>query len=106
MDEGAGTILPHSDFGDPECCGCLIAATVGDSAEIICNECGVVVRTVPTTDLRKTLTEMELSLDVASGICPHCLSVNLFPGFTRIESFVCKQCGLGVAQAQSAGKFI
>jgi hypothetical protein len=28
---------------------------------------------------------MELTLDVASAVCPHCGAVNLFPGFSRIE---------------------
>src|ERR1035438_5793132 len=41
------TTLPHSDFGDPECCGCLNGVIRGDQADIVCNECGTVLRTVP-----------------------------------------------------------
>jgi len=43
-----------------------------DVADIICNECEAVVRMIPTADLRRTLDEMESSLDLASAICPHC----------------------------------
>src|SRR5712671_2325448 len=42
-----GTILPHSDFGDPECCGCLNAVVHGDQADVVCNECGAILRSVP-----------------------------------------------------------
>jgi len=51
-------MLPHSDFGDPECCGFLVGATAGDQPGIVCNECAAVVRTVPAADLQQTLTEM------------------------------------------------
>ena len=53
-----GTI--HSDFGDPECCGCLNAVVHGDQADVVCNECGAILRSVPAADLRKTFDEMEL----------------------------------------------
>jgi hypothetical protein len=42
----------------------------GDQADIVCNECGLVVRTVPAADLQKTLDEMELTLDMCSEMCP------------------------------------
>jgi hypothetical protein len=35
-----GTTIPHSEFGDPNCCGCLNGFIIGDMAEIVCNECG------------------------------------------------------------------
>jgi ribosomal protein S27E len=53
------TTLPHSDFGDAECCGCLNGIIQGHEAKIVCNECGVIVRTVEATDLQRTLDEME-----------------------------------------------
>ena len=49
-----GTTLPHADFGDPDCCGCLNGIIRGDHADIVCNECDTVVHTVPTADLQKT----------------------------------------------------
>jgi hypothetical protein len=67
--------IPHSDFGDPECCGCLTAVVRDDLAVISCNECGAVVRTVPKAELQHTLDEMESKLDPAIAICRHCGAV-------------------------------
>ena len=90
MDESPiGSILPHADFGDPECCGCLNAIAYGDEFDLTCNECGAIVRTVPAEDLTATLNEMELQLGMCTQMCPHCRTVNIFPGFDRIEAFVC-----------------
>src|SRR5262249_41916451 len=61
-----GTALPHADFGDPECCGCLCGTIREQQADIVCNECRTVVRTVPVADLQRTLDEMELTLDVCT----------------------------------------
>ena len=60
------TTLPHSDFGDPDCCGCLNAVIRGNQADIVCNECGTVLRTVPAANVGQTLTELEITLAVAS----------------------------------------
>jgi ribosomal protein S27E len=57
-EEIIGTALPHSEFGDPECCGCLNGFVRGDHADIICNECSTVVRMVPAGGLQRTLDEM------------------------------------------------
>jgi hypothetical protein len=92
-----GTIIPHSDFGNPECCGCLNAVIDGDQANIVCNECCAVVRSVPASELYRTLNEMELSLEFVTVVCPHCQFVNLFPGFTQMAAFVCQHCGQGVS---------
>lgn|ERR1035441_2290516 len=73
-------IISHSDFGDPDCCGCLFGVTQGDLAEIVCNECLVVVRAVPASDLQRTLDEMEVAGGVASAVCPHCGATHLAPG--------------------------
>jgi hypothetical protein len=55
-----GTTIPHADFGDADCCGCLNGIiTAADWAEIVCNECEVVVRTVLPADLQQTLDEMD-----------------------------------------------
>jgi uncharacterized protein (DUF983 family) len=42
------------------------------------------------------LDEMELSLEFASEKCPYCGAVNLFPGFSQMTAFVCRQCGQSV----------
>jgi hypothetical protein len=44
-------IVPHSDLGDEDCCGCLIVKERGDEADLICNECGALIRTVPTDEV-------------------------------------------------------
>ena len=54
-----GTALPHSSFGDPDCCGCLNGSIEGDRADTICNECSAVVLSVPAAELQQTFTEME-----------------------------------------------
>ena len=99
--EGSGfepiiTTLPHQTFGDPECCGCLNGLIRGDHAEVVCNECGQVIRRLPAADLNQAFTEMELTLDVAAEICPFCRSVNLFPGFTEMKAYICQNCDKSV----------
>ena len=69
----------------------------GDEVDIVCNECAMVLRTVPAADTPMTFDQMEATLDVASEKCPHCGSVNLFPGFSRVKAFVCTECGRGVS---------
>jgi transcription initiation factor TFIIIB Brf1 subunit/transcription initiation factor TFIIB len=88
-----GTTLPHSEFGEPSCCGCLNGIVRGEQADIVCNECEAVIRTVPASDLQRTFDEMELTLDVASERCPDCGAVHLAPGFSKLMAFVCDKCG-------------
>src|SRR4030095_14026594 len=95
-DDIVGAAIPHESFGGPECCGCLNGIIRGDQADIICNECEVVVRTVPAANLQRTLDEMELALDTASELCPHCGKGNLFPAFSRVEAYICRECGRSV----------
>jgi hypothetical protein len=59
-------ILPHSDFGDDECCGLFFPVERGDQVDITCNECGLILKTVPAANSRRTLDEMELTLPVTS----------------------------------------
>jgi hypothetical protein len=85
-------MMPHSNFGDPDCCGCLDAIFRGYDADITCNECRQVIRTVLGTDLQRTLDEMELTLNVCSEMCPKCRKINLFPGFSRVLVYRCQEC--------------
>jgi hypothetical protein len=89
-------ILPHSDFGAPDCCELLLPFERGDFADIICNECGAIIQSVNAADLRRTLDEMQVKLDVASERCPHCGSVNHMPGFSQMLAFSCRSCGRAV----------
>jgi hypothetical protein len=86
----------EDEFGAPECCGCLNGIIRGNQADIVCNECDAMIKTVPAADLQRTLDEMELTLDVASEICPYCRMVNLFPGFSKVVAFTCRRCGSAV----------
>ena len=65
-----GPIIPHSDFGNADCCGCLFGVSRGDQSDIVCNECDVIVRTVPVTDLARTLREMELQAMLLAQCVP------------------------------------
>jgi hypothetical protein len=55
-------ILPHAECGDPECCGLFFPLLNGEHADIICNECGKVYRSVPAADVEKILDELELEV--------------------------------------------
>jgi hypothetical protein len=87
------TTLPHSEFGDPECCGCLDGHVRGDESDIICNECGVLIGTVPTKNLEKALNDMELTLDFCTQICRHCGKASVISGFTMMLAYTCQECG-------------
>jgi ribosomal protein S27E len=92
-DRYVGTAIPHSDFGDPECCGCLNGIYRGDIAVIECNECGAIIRTVAADEIEKALHEIEQSMDLATAICSHCGATHISPGFSRLLVFTCEECG-------------
>jgi hypothetical protein len=87
------TWLPHSLFGDPDCGGFLVGILNGDEADIGCNDCLAILKTVPAAELQRTFDEMELTLDLTSEMCPHCKAVNTFTGFSRMMAYTCRQCG-------------
>ena len=87
------TWAPHCDFGDPECAGFLYGIVRGEQGYIECNDCDAVIRTMPAAALRVALSEMEASLEVATEKCPACGHVNLFPGFSQMEVYTCRECG-------------
>ena len=87
------TWIPHQNFGDSECGGFLYGLVRGDEGYIECNDCDAVVRTVPAAELRQTLNEMESTLELTSEQCPHCGKVNLFPGFSMMMVYTCRECG-------------
>jgi hypothetical protein len=69
------TTLPHMDFGDAECCGCLNGIIADGLGKVVCNECGEVLRCVPPAELEATLVEMENGLDVVVDACEYCGTV-------------------------------
>lgn len=86
----------HKHMAAAERRWCLDGVVKGDHAAIVCNECRVIVRTVPVADLGKALDEMELGLELSIAVCPDCRRVSLFPGFSQMFAFRCQSCGRGV----------
>jgi len=95
--EIVSTALQHSSHGDPACCGCLGVRIHNRLANIFCNKCGVVVRTIRASGLQKTLAEMDIALALATTQCPCCGYVHLVePGIDKLFAFVCPKCGQSV----------
>lgn len=93
MREPPEFIVPHSDYRDPECCGLIFAQVRGSDADLVCNECGTVMRTVPAAEADKVLLAMSLEQGLATEVCPYCRQVNLIPGFSEMIAFTCRYCG-------------
>ncbi|MFZ0589611.1 MAG: hypothetical protein WAM39_03960 [Bryobacteraceae bacterium] len=85
-DRDALPVILHEWVGGEDCCGCLVAVTRGEEADLICNECGALIQTIAAVDVEKVLTEMLLSQrEMCSATCPHCGAVNTFLGFSVVE---------------------
>ena len=93
LTEDITTIIPHADVGGPsDCSGCLFGRMVRKYGMIACKECGEIVAKVLAGNLQRTLDGLELKLDIAPAMCRYCRSVNLIPGFSRVEAFTCLKC--------------
>ena len=88
-------MIPHELATGADCCGCLVVEIREDQADITCNECGTVVRTVPVGQAMAVLVEMA-SKEICSARCTHCGALNTVPGFSAIDAFICSECGEGV----------
>jgi len=88
-------IVPHESLG-ADCCGCLIVRVRGDEADILCNECDAVIRTVPVVEVESVMLEMVKTDTICSAACTHCGALNTFPLFSAIQAFICRECGEGV----------
>jgi hypothetical protein len=75
-------IVPHSDHGDVECCGLIMIEVRGDKADLQCNECGVILKTVSAAEAEQVLGEMEAAQPSCAEGCPYCGHKNTFTGFT------------------------
>lgn len=89
------TLIPHAKFGAPQCRGYLYGRTVMKTAGIVCNKCLEIIRLVRPGNLQRLMDEMELQLEVASALCHHCGAASLFPGFSHVDAFVCRECVTG-----------
>ena len=52
-------------------------------------------------EVNRTLDDMKLSLEMCTGMCPHCGNVNIFPGFTEMIAYTCQECGRAVGAGDS-----
>jgi hypothetical protein len=97
-------IIPHESVEKVDCCGCLFVQVRGDQADIVCNECGAVIRTVLAQEAAAVMEALMMEAAagaVCSARCPFCGALNTFPGFSSIDAFVCSECGEGVAAGKS-----
>jgi len=70
---------------------------IGDQADLVCNECGAIIATVPAVEGDQTLLRMAMADGITSEACPSCGKANVFPGLAAIDAFFCRHCGAGVA---------
>lgn len=85
--------VPHGRFKGGSCCGCLIIKEVGQDADLVCNECGDVVITVPSSRALEALLLMEKSSGLRNEVCSGCGELNIFLGFSSMEACICRLCG-------------
>ena len=97
-------LVPHSEYGDTECCGIIMAFRNGEhvyrnrnpgtaDVDLMCNECGAVLSTVPVADAQPTLLRLAMAEGVCSETCPHCGELNVFPGWSAMIAFHCRCSG-------------
>jgi hypothetical protein len=91
-------IIPHENLG-ANCCGCLYVRVEGKRADIVCNECAAVIRTVSVGDVERVVKELAQTDTICRARCTHCGTLNSFPGFAVVDVFVCPECGEGNAVA-------
>jgi hypothetical protein len=92
-DERGYLMVPHEIATGADCDGRLIVEEHGAVVVLKCNSCGAVVDTVPIDHAGTRLMELA---SICSAPCPRCGRVNLFPGFSVVEAFICRECGEGV----------
>ena len=99
-DEQDFPIIPHEDVADVDCCGCLFVRVRGDDADITCNECGIVILTIPAQEAAAVMDALMMetaSGSICSARCPHWGALNTFLGLYAVDAFICSECGEGVA---------
>src|SRR5687768_104239 len=94
-------IVPHADYGDPTCPGLILPQINGETALLLYNDCGFVLRSVPATDVLIAITELSSS-DLCTYICPHCESVNAFSGLSAMLAYTCRNCGTRIKVESSS----
>jgi hypothetical protein len=90
-------IVAHSDTGDPDCCGCIFPVFRENEADITCNECGSIIKTVPADQAVDALMQIALAQESCIATCPHCGQENILPAFSEMFAFICQHCEKGVS---------
>lgn len=99
------TTIPHSEFNDPNCCGCLnVVGRAGMFVEFVCNECGSVIACAREQDMEAAIHALELNCPVATAVCPHCDFTNAVVGLSTPLAYVCQNCGESVVAENHHGK--
>ena len=88
-------IIPHESLG-ADCCGCFVVHLDGDRADVVCNECQLVIRSGSVKDIEAALLQLAQTDVICSAVCTHCAALNTFPGLSTVEAFICSECGQGV----------
>jgi hypothetical protein len=71
---------------------------LGDGmAHLVCTECGVLIRTVPTDQAPQILLRMAMDQGMCSVTCDHCGAFNVILRFSSVEAFTCRECAQGVS---------
>jgi hypothetical protein len=98
MTPGAGDnypIVPHENAG-VDCDGCLVPRVTAEEVQLVCNECGAVAASISREQLEAGYVPDGLHFDkVTTALCPHCGAVQMFPGFSSIDAFICSEYGQG-----------
>lgn len=94
-------MMIYLSFPWRDCCGCLIAVERGNVADLVCNECGALIRTVAMGEVSQALLRLAMEQGICSATCTHRGAVNTFPGFTSIQAFICRECGEGASRLKA-----
>lgn len=99
------TTIPHSEFDDPDCWGCLnVVGRAGMFVEFVCNECGAVIACAREENMEAAIHALELNSPVATAVCPHCDSTNVVVGISTLLAYVCENCGESVTVENPQGR--
>jgi hypothetical protein len=65
-------IIPHQFAGAYDCCDCLVTEFEGDQFRLVCNECGVLVRTITRQQFEGGYVPEDLQLkEIESALRRH-----------------------------------
>jgi len=89
-------IIPHEDIADVGCCGCLMVRVRGGEADILCNECGAVIRTQPSEMLRPPCWRWRGRTQFVAPAARIAESLPPFRDSQPSRRLLCSECGEGV----------